>query len=290
MRPQRVRIIGSSSGWVTLKKPLSETSMTRDHCSRRMPGITASSWMPALLTTIWIAPASSSCSSARRRGRASVTSKAIASADPPAAVISAASCSARARRRHWHAHRHDGPPAASFRAIAAPIAPLPPVTSARLMPASASSTTAARPLSKSRSPQPSAEMIDHAPLVADKRLASTTSSSFAEQVEPLHGGRPRRAGWRGSRRAGRRSMPPASRPCTAMAWAANSMPQTACEPAAAAQRIIRRPVTAATGSGSTSASQCTDTRSSRAHGAGMRDQRGDLASRSIIMPATAARD
>ena len=26
MRPQRVRIIGSSSGWVTLKKPLSETS------------------------------------------------------------------------------------------------------------------------------------------------------------------------------------------------------------------------------------------------------------------------
>jgi hypothetical protein len=31
MRPQRVRIIGISSGWVTLKKPLSETSMTRDH-------------------------------------------------------------------------------------------------------------------------------------------------------------------------------------------------------------------------------------------------------------------
>ncbi len=61
MRPQRVRIIGSSSGCVTLKKPLSETSMTRDHCSCRMPGITASSWMPALLTTIWIAPAASSC-------------------------------------------------------------------------------------------------------------------------------------------------------------------------------------------------------------------------------------
>ena len=59
MRPQRVRIIGSSSGWVALKKPLTDTSITRCHCAALMPGITASSWMPALLTRIWIGPASS---------------------------------------------------------------------------------------------------------------------------------------------------------------------------------------------------------------------------------------
>ena len=37
MRPQRVRIIGSSSGCVTLKKPFSDTSITRDHCAGFMP-------------------------------------------------------------------------------------------------------------------------------------------------------------------------------------------------------------------------------------------------------------
>ena len=33
IRPQRVRIIGITSGCVTLKKPSTETSMTRCHCS-----------------------------------------------------------------------------------------------------------------------------------------------------------------------------------------------------------------------------------------------------------------
>ena len=88
IRPQRVRIIGSISGCVTLKKPLSETSMTRCHCSALMPGNTASSWMPALLTRIWTAQCSSSASSAARVAAASVTSKAIACAWPPAATIS----------------------------------------------------------------------------------------------------------------------------------------------------------------------------------------------------------
>jgi len=40
MRPQRVRIIGRSSGWVAWKKPLTETSMTRCHCWALMPGST----------------------------------------------------------------------------------------------------------------------------------------------------------------------------------------------------------------------------------------------------------
>ena len=68
MRPQRVRIIGITSGCVTLKKPSSETSMTRCHCSRRIAGKTASSWMPALLTSTWTGPPSSSCSQAASRG------------------------------------------------------------------------------------------------------------------------------------------------------------------------------------------------------------------------------
>ena len=38
MRPQRVPIIGISSGWVTLKKPFSVTSITLDHWSRRHAG------------------------------------------------------------------------------------------------------------------------------------------------------------------------------------------------------------------------------------------------------------
>ena len=66
IRPQRVRIIGMTSGCVTLKKPFSETSMTRCHCSARMPGKTASSWTPALLTTIWTGPPSSRRSQALR--------------------------------------------------------------------------------------------------------------------------------------------------------------------------------------------------------------------------------
>ena len=33
MRPQRVRIMGRSSGWVALKKPLTDTSITWCHCA-----------------------------------------------------------------------------------------------------------------------------------------------------------------------------------------------------------------------------------------------------------------
>ena len=38
MRPQRVRAIGMTSGWVTWKNPCSDTSITRCHCAGRMPG------------------------------------------------------------------------------------------------------------------------------------------------------------------------------------------------------------------------------------------------------------
>ena len=43
MRPQRVRIMGSSSGCVMLKNPFSDTSITLRHCSRLMPAMGASS-------------------------------------------------------------------------------------------------------------------------------------------------------------------------------------------------------------------------------------------------------
>ena len=60
-----------------------------------MPGITASSWMPALLTTIWIGPSTSNVlQRAGGFGVRSVTSKATARAEPPAAVISALTRSA----------------------------------------------------------------------------------------------------------------------------------------------------------------------------------------------------
>ena len=59
MRPQRVRSMGSSKGWVTRKKPFSETSITRCHCAARMPGNTASSCTPALLMMICTAPCAS---------------------------------------------------------------------------------------------------------------------------------------------------------------------------------------------------------------------------------------
>jgi hypothetical protein len=99
MRPQRDRIIGISSGCVTLKNPFRTTSMTRVHCSRRMPAIGASSVIPALLTRICTAPASSSVASARVVASASVTSKAMASADPPDATIAAAT--RRASSMRW---------------------------------------------------------------------------------------------------------------------------------------------------------------------------------------------
>ena len=43
MRPQRVAIIGSSNGWVTLKKPCRHTSITRRHCADDIPAMGASS-------------------------------------------------------------------------------------------------------------------------------------------------------------------------------------------------------------------------------------------------------
>ena len=98
-----------------------------------MPGITASSWMPALLTRIWIGAGASSRSSACRAAAASVTSKcdglgrAAAGADLRGDRLGARAAG------HARGHRHGGPSAASARQIAAPIAPLPPVTSARLM-------------------------------------------------------------------------------------------------------------------------------------------------------------
>ena len=131
MRPQRVRSIGSSSGCVTRKKPCSETSMTRCHCSARMPGNTASSWMPALLTMICTVPACSIAATAAAVAASSVRSKTQVSALPPAVPISAASaCTAAALAlacsSTW------APSAARRRAMALPSAPLAPVTRARL--------------------------------------------------------------------------------------------------------------------------------------------------------------
>jgi len=50
-RPQRVAIIGSSRGWVTLKNPLRQTATTPFHWVADMPASGASAWIPALLTT-----------------------------------------------------------------------------------------------------------------------------------------------------------------------------------------------------------------------------------------------
>ena len=131
MRPQRVRIIGSVSGWVTLKKPFSDTSITRCHCASCMPGNTASSWMPALLTTTWIGPSASSASSAAgRRGRIrDVEGDGLGLA----ALRRIASTTAWAVARPRLAWTMTCKPSwASRRQMAAPMPPLPPVTSARL--------------------------------------------------------------------------------------------------------------------------------------------------------------
>src|SRR5688500_9612640 len=132
MRPQRVPIIGSSSGLVTLKKPCSETSSTLFHCSPDIPAIGASACIPALLTTICTGPSASSLLSARAVSSSFVISKATASAAPPAARIFCATCSACARLR-FACTATRRPAAASRRQIAAPIAPLPPVTSALII-------------------------------------------------------------------------------------------------------------------------------------------------------------
>src|SRR5215831_20029758 len=68
IRPQRVRIIGSSSGWVALKKPLTDTSITRCHCAALIPGSTASSCTPALLIRIWTGPSENLLERRARRG------------------------------------------------------------------------------------------------------------------------------------------------------------------------------------------------------------------------------
>ena len=132
MRPQRVRAIGSSSGWVTWKKPCSDTSTTRFHCASDMPAIGASSWMPALLTTTCTGPPASNASTAPRVASPSATSNATASALPPAATIAATTASARARFA-FACTITCRPSAASRRQIAPPMSPLPPVTKARFI-------------------------------------------------------------------------------------------------------------------------------------------------------------
>src|SRR5882672_8090932 len=177
MRPQRVPIIGIKSGCVTLKNPLRETSITRDHCSGRIPGITASSWMPALLTTIWMGPPpSNSCRAASAFSR-SATSNATAAAEPPFATISAASFSACAKRllawtKTWQ------PSDARRLHTAAPIPPLPPVTSARF-------TVPPHP----GSPQPCRAKLPHRP----RRLRSCRSRAplRPSTSRPRRSGRPR---------------------------------------------------------------------------------------------------
>src|SRR5690606_38329861 len=130
MRPQRARAIGSSSGWVTWKKPCRDTSTTRFQRAWSIPAMGASSWMPALLTTTCTGQSASSACIAAAVAPASATSKATAPAVPPASWIAAATASSRARlavpcTTTWK------PSAASRRQMAAPIAPLAPVTRAR---------------------------------------------------------------------------------------------------------------------------------------------------------------
>jgi len=75
-------------GLSDVKNPCNDTSITRCHCSTRIPANTASSWTPALLTRMWIGPFTSSDSSASRVCTRSARSNETASAEPPAAAIS----------------------------------------------------------------------------------------------------------------------------------------------------------------------------------------------------------
>ena len=131
MRPQRVRSIGSSSGCVTRKKPLSDTSITLCHCSGRMPGNTASSCTPALFTRICTGPAVSIAAQPAAVASSLRRSKTWHSAVPPAARIVSASCSI-ASGRELACSSTVAPSRASRCAIALPSAPLAPVTRARL--------------------------------------------------------------------------------------------------------------------------------------------------------------
>jgi len=82
--------------------------------------------MPALFTSTWMGPPSSSAAIASATAFASVTSK--ASALPPSSA--ARDCAASLLR--FACTITSQPSAASRRQMAVPIAPLPPVTSARL--------------------------------------------------------------------------------------------------------------------------------------------------------------
>src|SRR6185436_19729730 len=97
-----------------------------------IPAIGASACIPALLTTICTGPSASNFSSADVAAAASVTSKASASALRPSARMPCATASACARLR-FACTATRAPPAASRRQIAAPIVPLPPVTSALII-------------------------------------------------------------------------------------------------------------------------------------------------------------
>src|SRR5438876_3696150 len=130
IRPQRVPIMGSSSGCVALKKPLTDTSITLCHCVALMPGSTASSCTPALLTRIWMGPCSSTASSEARVAAPSVRSQLTSVASPPPARISPTSASATVTPRCECTYTWC-PSRASRRHTAPPIAPLPPVTRAR---------------------------------------------------------------------------------------------------------------------------------------------------------------
>ena len=131
MRPQRVRSMGKVSGCVTRKKPFSDTSITWCHCAGFMPGNTASSWMPALLTTICTGPPASTRAMASAVALSLVMSNRQHSALPPCAAISAASV-CKASGREWPCSSTCAPSAANRRAMAEPNAPLAPVISARL--------------------------------------------------------------------------------------------------------------------------------------------------------------
>jgi hypothetical protein len=129
IRPQRVAIIGRSSGRTVLKKPLSETSITPRHWASAMPAMGASSCVPALWTMIWIGPVARSPSIIRAAPAPSVRSPTASSASGS----SRTSASARSTLPcAWTIT--DMPSAASCRAIAAPIGLLPPVIRARFMP------------------------------------------------------------------------------------------------------------------------------------------------------------
>jgi len=174
MRPQRLLIIGISSGCVTLKNPFSVTSITLVHCSGRIPGITASSCIPALFTMIWMAPSASKLSSAALVAWASVMSKATAAAAPPLAMIFFGELPGMLKifiRMHDHlaaitgkltTHRRtDGTAAARYQCAFHDMAPVASLLAFPVASRPASSTTMARPASQFPVACMNAERISH---------------------------------------------------------------------------------------------------------------------------------